>query len=78
MLSNILTAQNFSMPACYLKDGGAKYTVKVGDTFKDLDELKNLMLVDMGIDGMDDFRQEARTAGAQSKESNGLFPERML
>lgn len=32
----------------------------------------------MGMDGMDDFRQEARTAGAQSKESNGLFPERML
>ena len=31
--------------------------------------------------GMDDFRQEARTAGGQSKESkesNGLFPERML
>ena len=53
MLSNILTAQNFSMPAGYLKDGGAKYTVKVGDTFKDLDELKNLMLVDMGIDGME-------------------------
>ena len=53
MLSNILTAQNFSMPAGYLKDGGAKYTVKVGDTFKDLEELKNLMLVDMGIDGME-------------------------
>ena len=32
----------------------------------------------MGMDGMDDFRQEARTAGAQSKESNGLFPKRML
>lgn len=28
--------------------------------------------------GLDDFWQEARTAGAQSKESNGLFPERML
>lgn len=28
--------------------------------------------------GLDDFRQEARTAGAQSKESNGLFSERML
>lgn len=53
MLSNILTAQNFSMPAGYLNDGNAKYTVKVGDTFKDLDELKNLMLVDMGIDGME-------------------------
>lgn len=53
MLSNILTAQNFSMPAGYITDGGEKLTVKVGETFENIDQLNNLLLVDMGIDGLD-------------------------
>lgn len=53
MLSNILTAQNFSMPAGYITDGGEKLTVKVGETFENIDQLNNLLLVDMGIAGLD-------------------------
>lgn len=52
MLSNILMAQNFSMPAGYITDGNTELTVKVGETFSSLDELENLLLVDMGIDGV--------------------------
>ncbi|MBR2502887.1 MAG: efflux RND transporter permease subunit [Oscillospiraceae bacterium] len=52
MISNILTAQNFSMPAGYIMLDGEKMTVKVGEKFSDANSLENLMLVDMGIEGM--------------------------
>lgn len=53
MISNILTAQNFSMPAGYIMLGDERVTVKVGEKFADLDSLKNLLLVDMDMDGVE-------------------------
>ena len=53
MISNILTAQNFSMPAGYIMLGDERVTVKVGEKFTDLDSLKNLLLVDMDMDGVE-------------------------
>ena len=53
MISNVMLAQNFSMPAGYIKVGEEKISVKVGEKFADIDALKNLMLVDMGIDGIE-------------------------
>ncbi len=53
MLSNILMAQNFSMPAGYIADGLDEMTVKVGETFATLEELENLLLVDMKMDGVE-------------------------
>ena len=52
-LAGILMAQNFSMPSGYVADGNAKLTVKVGETFASLEELENLLLVDMDLDGVD-------------------------
>ncbi len=52
-VSAILNAQNFSMPAGYITDGKAEVLVSVGDKIKDKDELENLIIVDMGIDGLD-------------------------
>ena len=52
-LSAILMAQNFSMPAGYISNGEERLTVKVGETFQSLEELDNLLLVDMNIDGVD-------------------------
>ena len=52
-LSAILMAQDFSMPAGYMTEGGHKLTVKVGEKFRNIDELKNLLLLDMGIDGVE-------------------------
>lgn len=51
-ISAILKAQNFSMPAGYITDGEAEVLVSVGDKIKDKDELDNLILFDMGIDGV--------------------------
>ena len=55
-VSAILSAQNFSMPAGYITDGKAEVLVSVGDKIKDKDELEDLILFDMGIDGLDSIR----------------------
>lgn len=52
-VSSILNAQNFSMPAGYVSDGDSKILVSVGNKIKSASELKNLVLLDMGIDGVD-------------------------
>lgn len=47
-LNQILTAQNLSMPAGYIDVDHVATLVKVGDEFKDMDELKQLTLIDQG------------------------------
>ena len=53
MISQILTAQNFSMPAGYLTGEDENMLVRVGDKFSETDDLTNLLLVDLGIDDVD-------------------------
>ena len=55
-VSAILSAQNFSMPAGYITDGKAEVLVSVGDKIRDKDELEDLILFDLGIDGLDPIR----------------------
>lgn len=43
-ISQILQAENFSMPAGYLTEGNDQYLVKVGDTFSGIEEIENLLL----------------------------------
>lgn len=51
-VSNILTAQNFSMPAGYVSDDeNIKYLVRVGDKIDGDKEMQSLALFDTGIDG---------------------------
>jgi len=51
MISGILAAQNFSMPAGYVSnEEGIKHLVKVGDKIKDETEMENLLLFDTGED----------------------------
>lgn len=52
MLNNILTAQNFSMPAGYAGSKDEQYLVRVGDEVTSQKELENLALMDMGIKGI--------------------------
>ncbi len=53
-LSNLISAQNFSMPAGYIYEGDAQYLLRVGDEFADMDELRNTLLCD--IDGIGEVR----------------------
>lgn len=52
MISGILTAQNFSMPAGYVTEDNTDYLVKVGNKFDNLDDIRNLPLVDTGSDAI--------------------------
>lgn len=52
-VSNILTAQNFSMPAGYVTDDeNIKYLVRVGDKIDGDKEMQSLALFDTGIEGI--------------------------
>ena len=55
-LSGLLVAQNFDMPAGYVYDGDTQYLVKVGDDVASVDELKELVLIDMGLDGVNTIK----------------------
>lgn len=51
MVKTLLAAENFSMPAGYVTENGLDYLVRVGDKFKSIEDIKNLVLIDMeGID----------------------------
>ncbi|MBR1506959.1 MAG: efflux RND transporter permease subunit [Eubacterium sp.] len=52
-LSAILMAQNFSMPAGYVASDEGQLLIKVGDKVEDAKSLENLVLVDLGMDGVD-------------------------
>ena len=53
-ISGLLTAQNFSMPAGYIDDdSGVSYMVSVGQKFENSTELENMVLFDLGLEGID-------------------------
>lgn len=52
MIKNLLTAQNFSMPAGYVTEEGISYLVRVGDKPSTVEELQELPLMDMHMDGV--------------------------
>ena len=53
-VSQLLTAQNFSMPAGYISDNdGVQYMVSVGDNVTSRQELEDMVLLDLGIEGIE-------------------------
>ena len=51
MVKTLLAAENFSMPAGYVTEEGLDYLVRVGDKFKSIEDIKDLVLINM--DGID-------------------------
>ena len=56
MLTQILVAQNFSMPAGYVAQDGISYMVSVGDLITTQDALESLVLMDLGMEGIEPIR----------------------
>ncbi|HCS73337.1 MAG TPA: acriflavin resistance protein [Clostridiales bacterium] len=54
MISGLIAAQNFGMPAGYITDGNDKHLVKVGEMFESREELNDLVL--MNIEAVGDIR----------------------
>ena len=55
MVSNILKAENFSMPAGYIETSNDKMIVKVGEKFNNVDEVKNLKILSFDIEGLENI-----------------------
>lgn len=56
LIKGILAGENFSMPAGYIQEGNDEYLVRVGDKFEDVENLENLVILDLGLDGLDPIR----------------------
>ena len=58
MVSNILMANNFSMPAGYIETNDDKMLIKVGEKFNTLDEMKHLTLFSFEVEGLENITLE--------------------
>ena len=52
-VSSILTAQNFAMPAGTVTQEGVSYMVSVGEQMTSLEQFQELLIVDLGMDGLE-------------------------
>ena len=72
-VSGLLTAQNFSMPAGYLKEDGVNYMVSVGDSIDTRQDLEDLVLFDLGMDGIDPIRMKDVADVAITDNSSEIY-----
>lgn len=72
-ITALLTAQNFSMPAGYLKEDGVNYMVSVGDAIDTRQDLEDLVLFDLGMDGIDPIRMKDVADVAITDNSSEIY-----
>ena len=53
MVENILKGQNFDMPSGYVTEEDASYLVRVGDKIESVDNVKDLVICDLDLDGLE-------------------------
>lgn len=56
MIKGILAAENFAMPAGYVQEDKKDYLVRVGEKVQDVDTLKDLVILDLGLEGLDPIK----------------------
>ncbi len=71
MISGILTAQNFSMPAGYIEDEEGRFLVKVGDVYQSMAEVEDTLLFTTEATG--DVRIRDIAAVTLQNESDGTY-----
>ena len=72
-ITALLTAQNFAMPAGYLKEDGVNYMVSVGDAIDTRQDLEDLVLFDLGMDGIDPIRMKDVADVAITDNSSEIY-----
>lgn len=55
-VSAIISSQNFDMPAGYISEDGREMMVSVGDKIEDMAELKDLVVFNLGMAGVEEVR----------------------
>lgn len=53
LIKQLLTAQSFSMPAGYVTEKGIDYLIRVGGKAESTEDLENMVLMDLHMDGVD-------------------------
>ena len=72
-ITALLTAQNFSMPAGYVQEDGVNYMVSVGDAIDTRQDLEDLVLFDLGMDGIDPIRMKDVADVAITDNSSEIY-----
>lgn len=73
MVSNLITAQNFEMPAGYIREGDTQYLIRVGDEVKSEEALNNLILIDLGMDGIEPIYLKDVANVVKTDDSNDSY-----
>ena len=74
MISNILMADNFAMPAGYIdQTEDNKIIVKVGNEFSNLDEIKNLTIFSFEIEGLENVTLEQLADIEMTNNQNSIY-----
>lgn len=55
-IKGLFTAQNFDMPAGYVMDEDTQYLVRVGEAVKKIEDLRDLVLINLGMDEVKEIR----------------------
>lgn len=53
LVKNILSAQNFMMPAGYVTEDGIDFLVRVGNKFSSMEDMDDLVILDLHMDDLD-------------------------
>ena len=73
-VSGLLTAQNFSMPAGYISDdSGVSYMVSVGQKISTSGELEEMVLFDLGLEGVEPIRLGDVATVAVTDDADQLY-----
>ncbi|MBO5489790.1 MAG: efflux RND transporter permease subunit, partial [Eubacterium sp.] len=73
MVENLLKAENFDMPSGYVTEDDASYLVRVGDKTEEVKDFSEMVICDMGIDGLDPIRLKDVADVAQTDNSEDVY-----
>ena len=73
VLKQLITAQNFEMPAGYINSPDGKYMVKVGDRIGNMEELSNVVLIDLGLEGIDPIKMSDIADVKMTDDSDSVY-----
>lgn len=73
LVKGILAGENFSMPAGYITESNIDYLVHVGDKFEDTDHIENLVILDLGIDGLEPIRLKDVAEVTKKDDSDSVY-----
>lgn len=73
LIKGILAGENFSMPAGYIQEGQNDYLVRVGDKFREMKNLEDMVLLDLGLEGLAPIRLKDVADVSMQNDSDEVY-----